>query len=288
MTHGATWVGDGSDYCKSPKLIMEKARINASELLKNVTVIYEDSTSKDIGTKDECCWKYSDHQFFGSCHTFSLRQYLRLKPIRNVQFFVKANLYWLVHSKGTFVSLRKKDVIFANVSDPSVDYDIDYKVFEMLDTLKEETCEADENYHRDDCYDSATFQESMETLNCTWPLLRKKDHICIEQDKVKVAQKIGIDYLSGRKGSNCASSCSFVKVSYSLLRKTKLEPKMIRFMFPESIEVQSAFYVYQELSLIAEVGGYVGLFLGYSVYQITDMFDIFFHSLKRKLLKNVP
>ena len=67
----------------------------------------------------------------------------------------------------------------------------------------------------------------------------------------------------------------------------KLEPKMIQLMFPESIEIQSAFYVYQELSLIAEVGGYVGLFLGYSVYQITDMFDIFFHSLKRKLLRKM-
>ena len=37
------------------------------------------------------------------------------------------------------------------------------------------------------------------------------------------------------------------------------------------------FYVYKELALIAdEVGGYIGLFGGYSVYQITDMFDMFF------------
>eukprot|EP00093_Oithona_nana_P013615 13615.XXX_350001_350396_1 [CDS] Oithona nana genome sequencing. len=131
----------------------------------------------------------------------------------------------------------------------------------------------------------------METLNCTWPLLRNKDHICIEQDKAKVAQKIGKDYGKywTKLVSNCASSCSFVKVSYSFLRETNLKPKQIRFLFPESIEVQSAFYVYKELSLIAEVGGYVGLFLGYSVYQITDMFDMFFSSLKRKLsFKHVP
>ena len=46
----------------------------------------------------------------------------------------------------------------------------------------------------------------------------------------------------------------------------------------------------KELALIAdEVGGYIGLFGGYSVYQITDMFDMFFNSLKRKLsFKNVP
>ena len=272
-THGVTWVGDGPDYCKSPKILMEKARINASELLKNVTVQYEDGTTKNIGTKDKCCWKYSDHRYYGSCHTFFLPQDLRPKPIRKLKFFMNANVNWLAHSKGTFVTLRKKNVIFSNISDLSVDYDIDYKVFEMLDTLKEETCEADENYHRDDCYDSAAFRESMETLNCTWPLLRNKDHICIEQDKAKVAQKIGKDYGKYWKGSNCASSCSFVKVSYSLLRETNLKPKEIRCMFPESFEVHKAYYAYDELSLISEIGGYVGLFLGSSVYQITDLFD---------------
>ena len=53
MTHGTTWVGDGPDYCKSPKLIMEKARINASKLLEKVKVVYENGTSKTKGTKDE-------------------------------------------------------------------------------------------------------------------------------------------------------------------------------------------------------------------------------------------
>ena len=42
-------------------------------------------------------------------------------------------------------------------------------------------------------------------------------------------------------------------------------------MFPESFEVHKAYYAYDELSLIAEIGGYVGLFLGSSVYQITDL-----------------
>ena len=272
MTYGSTWVGDGPDFCKSPKLIMEKARINASKLLEKVKVVYENGTSKTKGTKDEFCWKYSDDRYYGSCHTFSLPQDLRPNPIRQLRFYMKASVNWLIHSKGTFVSLKKKDVIFSNVSAPSVQqYDIDYEVYEMLDSFREEECEADDSYHRDDCYDSAAFRESMETLNCTWPLLRNKDHICIEQDKAKVAQKIGKDYGKYWKGSNCASSCSFVKVSYSLLRETNLKPKEIRCMFPESFEVHKAYYAYDELSLIAEIGGYVGLFLGSSVYQITDL-----------------
>ena len=36
------------------------------------------------------------------------------------------------------------------------------------------------------------------------------------------------------------------------------------------------------MNLIAEIGGYVGLFLGWSVYQITDLLDLSIESLKRK------
>ena len=36
------------------------------------------------------------------------------------------------------------------------------------------------------------------------------------------------------------------------------------------MKVIKAYYAYPELSFIAEVGGYVGLFLGFSIYQITD------------------
>ena len=80
-----------------------------------------------------------------------------------------------------------------------------------------------------------------------------------------------------------------MKAWYHLTQDEKTNGKEIRFMFPESIKVQAAFYVYKELSLIAEVGGYVGLFLGWSVYQITDLLDMSFESLKRKLtFKHVP
>ena len=112
---------------------------------------------------------------------------------------------------------------------------------------------------------------------------------CGQMILLNVAQKIGLDYYRKRKGRNCASSCSFLKVKYDLLRETKLKPYQIRFFIPDSIEVQSAFYVYEVITLIAEVGGYVGLFLGYSVYQITDMFEMCFSSVKRKLsFKHVP
>ena len=41
----------------------------------------------------------------------------------------------------------------------------------------------------------------------------------------------------------------------------------------EVITVTQDQYSYNWLNLVAEVGGYVGLFLGLSVYQVTDLVD---------------
>ena len=44
--------------------------------------------------------------------------------------------------------------------------------------------------------------------------------------------------------------------------------------YPETTKISTDQYAYTWLNLVAEVGGYVGLFLGYSVYQMTDLVDI--------------
>ena len=45
-----------------------------------------------------------------------------------------------------------------------------------------------------------------------------------------------------------------------------------------------AYYSYDDLSFIAEIGGYVGLFLGASIYQTADLFQ-FITGVLQKLFK---
>ena len=47
----------------------------------------------------------------------------------------------------------------------------------------------------------------------------------------------------------------------------------IQIGFEKIIKVTKGYYAYSELSLIAEIGGYVGLFLGVSVNQITNLIE---------------
>ena len=43
--------------------------------------------------------------------------------------------------------------------------------------------------------------------------------------------------------------------------------------FKENIKVITSYHLYSGLSLIAEVGGYVGLFLGVSINQVTSLVE---------------
>ena len=107
--------------------------------------------------------------------------------------------------------------------------------------------------------------------------MKDKNHICTQEGLAAKAKRIGKDNLH-----LCASPCKYTKVTCNLRNKITNDKPRIRLTFPGSIQVHKAFYVYDELSLIAEIGGYVGLFLGWSVYQITDLLDLSIESLKRK------
>ena len=59
---------------------------------------------------------------------------------------------------------------------------------------------------------------------------------------------------------------------------------MLIMYFKERIQKTESYYIYDGLTLIAEMGGYVGLFLGFSVNQIVQILDSIYRSLKTNCL----
>ena len=264
---------------------MEKAKINLAQLIENVTIAYiGDHKNTKIHPRNTSYWKFTEDGFWGCCYTFFIPEFERKKSIEFINFDMTSSVKFMVHSPGTFVtSINKKNTFVYKIGDKSLEkYQIDYNVYEMLD-YNGKKCEDKEDYDQDKCTNMAIFKKSMRLLNCTWPFLENKDHICTQDRLAEKARKIG------NKKENihlCANSCKYVKVTCNLRRQIKHVLKdnwtKIRFHFPRDIQVHKAYYVYDELSLIAEIGGYVGLFLGWSVYQITHVLDLSIESLKRK------
>ena len=54
---------------------------------------------------------------------------------------------------------------------------------------------------------------------------------------------------------------------------------MMSFEFNNFIKIIKARYAYQELEFIAEFGGYVGLFLGISVFHLREAFQRLIHTV---------
>ena len=54
--------------------------------------------------------------------------------------------------------------------------------------------------------------------------------------------------------------------------KSNYETPKMMFEFNKFIKTTKARYAYRELEFLAEFGGYVGLFLGISVYNLKEIF----------------
>ena len=50
--------------------------------------------------------------------------------------------------------------------------------------------------------------------------------------------------------------------------------------FNRQVHETVAYYSYDDLSFFAEIGGYVGLFLGASMYQTADLFDTIIRNIR--------
>ena len=77
-------------------------------------------------------------------------------------------------------------------------------------------------------------------------------------------------FTRGRDKSNCSNPCQLIltkAMKTSNLQKTS----ELNFKFPSRVKVVKSYQLYSMLSLLAEIGGYCGLFLGVSFNQITKI-----------------
>ena len=147
---------------------------------------------------------------------------------------------------------------------------------------------------KDYCVDKAIEKESIDKVGCKTPYGPDKSQICNEMSDAKVSYAI----YSGKGFSNwddsnstneCLNPCSIFTFSTKEFQNTtrflaqNADSALIHISFEKFIKVTTEYYIYTELNLIGEVGGYVGLFLGISINQVIYLMD--FTASKIKLIK---
>ena len=134
----------------------------------------------------------------------------------------------------------------------------------------------------------------MALLGCTSPYGRNKSSICTDKEKSTLAYDLfeNLTFNNLTDANNrCPKSCTYQMTSFSsFLKEDNGDPDQgyLYLKFQRFIKVSRSRYAYTWLELLAEVGGYVGLFLGVSVNQtlpILKKMFYFLQFLKTKCLK---
>ena len=118
----------------------------------------------------------------------------------------------------------------------------------------------------------------MDKIGCTTPFGLELDNICTEQNKSLEALEMFLDILLNQKKTKCPYPCNFLinRITTTKYRdQTSVDKIMLT--FDEYIKVTTSNYGYTELELLAELGGYVGLFLGISVFDLRLVFNKIFN-----------
>ena len=123
----------------------------------------------------------------------------------------------------------------------------------------------------------------MDKIGCTTPFGLELDNICTEQNKSLEALEMFKDMLWNQKKTRCPYPCNFLinRITTTKYRDETSNDK-IMLTFDEYIKVTTSNYGYTELELLAELGGYVGLFLGISVFDLRLVFSKIFNILMQK------
>ena len=121
------------------------------------------------------------------------------------------------------------------------------------------------------CLLKATDKVLLKEVGCTTPFSLDKSNICTQPANAMKAKQIFEQYLYQHSllENTCPQSCIHIK---SQITDVTTFPGIIwpgsRINFPENVQVYESYYTYDGLSMVAEIGGYVGLFLGISVNQV--------------------
>ena len=112
----------------------------------------------------------------------------------------------------------------------------------------------------------------MEKFGCTAPFGYEINNICTNQSQSKHALEFYRNLFNKRFAiKECPYPCTFMKVSFR--SKTFRNSPGLTLQFNKFIRTTRATHFYGELEMLAEFGGYMGLFLGISVYHLRTTFD---------------
>ena len=284
----AVWSNQAIEHCRDPEsLYYDVWNIWKSEdLISSVQIkSFKRSISWFLGN-ETALFSPIDVRFQGRCYTFLPPEQNLKEGIYEIKISVKAKARVFVNNKGTLGVKTEATTNFVDVSlNNTHKVNVDHSLYKVLD-FQGSPCNNEKTYHLRKCVFNGLEKDSLKSIGCVSPFGIAKDKICKNNENAKKAftlYKRFQSYYLDIKNISCSDPCSYMSIKIIKISKTEGHGRL-QLTFNKKVQETVAYYSYDDLSFIAEIGGYVGLFLGASIYQTADLFQ-FITGVLQKLFK---
>ena len=133
-------------------------------------------------------------------------------------------------------------------------------------------CNESINYSKDVCFLEKLHEESIKQIGCTTPYGLNKSMICKETEKAQKALDL---FAKMQRNSSCLNPCTYlVPQTYFTYQKKNNQRFQLYLSNNGAVKVTRSELAYDTLTLLADIGGYVGLFLGIAIVHVKEIFQI--------------
>ena len=156
-----------------------------------------------------------------------------------------------------------------------------YEVYEDMNTPTH-PCNESEVYSKDKCFLENLHDESIKQIGCTTPFGLNKSLICTDVEKAQKALDL-YGKMQREVPKSCLNPCNYIIPHLYFTYQKRVQKNDNSFLKLENngeIKVTKSELAYDTLTLLADIGGYVGLFLGIAIVHIKELFRILAQKFK--------
>ena len=287
----AKWSNQTIENCGDPKSLYYNIIWKLEDLISKVDVNSFDMSKTTFKENITALFTPIDSNPYGRCYTFQPPEQSLKDGIYRMKLIFKAEARVFVINNGVFGVKRAADSKFIDVyPNKTSRVNVEYSLYKMLD-FQGIPCNNEKGYLLDKCVLNGLEKASLEMIGCVTPFGITKENICQDEQVAKRAFQLYNEFRNhygDLKNVSCLEPCSYMNIKIMKAYETKGYKNrvdkgqgLVLLSFNGQVHETVAYYSYDELSFIAEIGGYVGLFLGASIYQTADLFQFLTGVLQR-------
>ena len=284
MSHVFEW--EGNNYYKM--------KYHSSNSIKST----KDTLSVPFDDKD---WIEERYNTLGRCFGFKAPKFLIDAQIRSIDFIFKTDALLYFHHVGQFfnvdsntkiLTLLGQQLFIDTVHEMLIDFPKKMNQEEMAKERSkfDVTCDHSLDERLDFCLISGLDQRALESIGCTFPTLTYLKSQACDAETMNETQSLLLKdfkiFWARTSVEDCALPCSTMNVALGFPKYDNVYNRLrsrAKVYFKKRVTEKRNIVPYDWVTLLAEVGGYMGLLLGWSLLDLKKVFNATIANFKDKV-----